>query len=476
MAEFKSLLYDYLDQILDLLDEGICITDVRGVIIYLNRRYEDISSIPREVMIGKDARDFVHQGVLNIIVNPEVIQTQEKVTRVQNTDTGRRLLLEGHPVFDETGRAVMCLTFVRDESCMANLQATLLRQKEIIETFSKLDVEKVGADNEPMEIIQSTAMRNIYKKISRIALSDIPVLILGETGTGKDVVARHIHHLSSRQNGPFIKVDCGSITPSLIESELFGYEGGAFSGALHKGKMGLIEAASHGTLFLDEIGELPLSMQTKLLRVLQDGEILRIGSISPKKVDVRIVAATNRNLDEAVQKGDFRRDLYYRLKFIGIELPPLRDRKSEIIPMAHAFLNYYGRKYRRELNFSKDADKALLCYSWPGNVRELRNMIHGLSVCTDGKTIEAEDLPFVARAEKDRDDEPGRILLSRTYKEAMEEYEKKLLDEVLCAFSSVSDAARHLDMDRSTLFRKIKAWKKRGVLLGKRHVKIVEKT
>lgn len=476
MTAIHTLIQDHFDQILDLLDEGICITDVRGVIIYLNRRYEDISSIPREVMIGKDARDFVHQGVLNIIVNPEVIRTQEKVTRVQDTDTGRRLLLEGYPVFDETGQAAMCITFVRDESCMANLQATLLRQKEIIETFSRLDIGNIGVDNEPLEIVQSTVMQDIYRKISRIALSEIPVLILGETGTGKDVVARRIHHLSSRKKGPFIKVDCGSITPSLIESELFGYEGGAFSGALHKGKMGLIEAASHGTLFLDEIGELPLSMQTKLLRVLQDGEILRIGSISPKKVDVRIVAATNRNLEEAVQAGEFRRDLYYRLKFIGIELPPLRDRKSEIIPMAHAFLNYYGRKYRRELNFSKDADKALLCYSWPGNVRELRNMIHGLSVCTDGKTIEAEDLPFVARAEKDRDDEPGRILLSRTYKEAMEEYEKKLLDEVLCAFSSVSDAARHLDMDRSTLFRKIKAWKKRGVLLGKRHVKIVEKT
>lgn len=476
MTAIHTLIQDHFDQILDLLDEGICITDVRGVIIYLNRRYEDISSIPREVMIGKDARDFVHQGVLNIIVNPEVIRTQEKVTRVQDTDSGRRLLLEGYPVFDETGQAAMCITFVRDESCMANLQATLLRQKEIIETFSRLDIGNIGVDNEPLEIVQSTVMQDIYRKISRIALSEIPVLILGETGTGKDVVARRIHHLSSRKKGPFIKVDCGSITPSLIESELFGYEGGAFSGALHKGKMGLIEAASHGTLFLDEIGELPLSMQTKLLRVLQDGEILRIGSISPKKVDVRIVAATNRNLEEAVQAGEFRRDLYYRLKFIGIELPPLRDRKSEIIPMAHAFLNYYGRKYRRELNFSKDADKALLCYSWPGNVRELRNMIHGLSVCTDGKTIEAEDLPFVARAEKDRDDEPGRILLSRTYKEAMEEYEKKLLDEVLCAFSSVSDAARHLDMDRSTLFRKIKAWKKRGVLLGKRHVKIVEKT
>ena len=476
MTAIHTLIQDHFDQILDLLDEGICITDVRGVIIYLNRRYEDISSIPREVMIGKDARDFVHQGVLNIIVNPEVIRTQEKVTRVQDTDTGGRLLLEGYPVFDETGQAAMCITFVRDESCMANLQATLLRQKEIIETFSRLDIGNIGVDNEPLEIVQSTVMQDIYRKISRIALSEIPVLILGETGTGKDVVARRIHHLSSRKKGPFIKVDCGSITPSLIESELFGYEGGAFSGALHKGKMGLIEAASHGTLFLDEIGELPLSMQTKLLRVLQDGEILRIGSISPKKVDVRIVAATNRNLEEAVQAGEFRRDLYYRLKFIGIELPPLRDRKSEIIPMAHAFLNYYGRKYRRELNFSKDADKALLCYSWPGNVRELRNMIHGLSVCTDGKTIEAEDLPFVARAEKDRDDEPGRILLSRTYKEAMEEYEKKLLDEVLCAFSSVSDAARHLDMDRSTLFRKIKAWKKRGVLLGKRHVKIVEKT
>ena len=481
MVPLHASIHSYLDQILDLLDEGICITDVTGVILYLNKRYEEISSIPREIMLGKKAQDFVHQGMLNIVVNPEVIQTHEIVTRVQNTSTGRFLLLEGHPVFDESGRPVMCLTFVRDESCMINQQATLMRQKEIIETFSRMEFEHGSPENGNLEIVQSTVMRNLYKKISRIASSEVPVLVLGETGTGKDVIARRIHHLSRRKKGPFIKVDCGCIAPSLIESELFGYEGGAFSGALHKGKMGLIEAASHGTLFLDEIGELPLAMQTRLLRVLQDGEILRIGSIVPKKVDVRIVAATNRKLDQAVRRGDFRSDLYYRLKFIALELPPLRERTSEIIPMAHAFLDYYSKKYHRELQFTGAADKALAAYSWPGNVRELRNMIHGLSVYIDGKTIDVDDLPL-ADTETPHDAAPAEERpqtpppSSQDYKTAMDAHERKLLDEVLSSCPSVTDAARRLGMDRSTLFRKIKGWRARGVMLGKRHFDLAEES
>ena len=474
MVTLNASMPSYLEQILDLLDEGICITDVTGVILYLNKRYEEISSIPRELLLGKKAQDVVHQGMLNIVVNPEVIQTHAIVTRVQNTYTGRFLLLEGHPVFDETGKAVMCLTFVRDESCMTNQQATLMRQKEIIETFSRADTEEGLPEKGNLEIVQSTVMRNLYKKISRIASSEVPVLILGETGTGKDVIARRIHHLSRRKKSPFIKVDCGCIAPSLIESELFGYEGGAFSGALHKGKMGLIEAASHGTLFLDEIGELPLIMQTKLLRVLQDGEIVRLGSIAPKKVDVRIVAATNQKLEEAVRRGDFRSDLYYRLKFIAVELPPLRERASEIIPMAHAFLSYYSKKYHRELTFTDEAEKALAAYDWPGNVRELRNMIHGLSVYIDGKNIDVSDLPFVRRADRP-DEEPSLAANDAgSYKESREAYERTLLDNALSSCDSVSDAAKRLGMDRSTLFRKIKSWKNRGVSLGRHPFSLTE--
>ncbi len=361
MPASKAFIHQHLDQILDLLNDGICITDAEGIILYLNRRYEEISSLSREVMVGRNAQDFVCQGMLNIIVNPEVVQTRSMVTRVQNTSTGRRLLLEGHPIFDDLGKVIMCITFVRDESSMANLQASLLRQKEIIETFSKIGLGAKAIDNCQLEVVQSAVMQDLYRRISRIAPSDVPVLILGETGTGKDVIARRIHYLSERSKGPFIKIDCGSMVPSLIEAELFGYEGGSFTGAQRKGKMGLIEAASRGTLFLDEVGELPLSMQVKLLRVLQDGEIVRVGSITAQKTDVRILAATNKNLEQAVTKGEFRRDLYFRLKFIEIKLPPLRERVTEIVPMAHAFLNYYSRKYSREMSFTKEAEAYQQC-------------------------------------------------------------------------------------------------------------------
>ncbi len=466
MPASKAFIHQHLDQILDLLNDGICITDAEGIILYLNRRYEEISSLSREVMVGRNAQDFVCQGMLNIIVNPEVVQTRSMVTRVQNTSTGRRLLLEGHPIFDDLGKVIMCITFVRDESSMANLQASLLRQKEIIETFSKIGLGAKAIDNCQLEVVQSAVMQDLYRRISRIAPSDVPVLILGETGTGKDVIARRIHYLSERSKGPFIKIDCGSMVPSLIEAELFGYEGGSFTGAQRKGKMGLIEAASRGTLFLDEVGELPLSMQVKLLRVLQDGEIVRVGSITAKKTDVRILAATNKNLEQAVTKGEFRRDLYFRLKFIEIKLPPLRERVTEIVPMAHAFLNYYSRKYSREMSFTKEADKALTSYSWPGNVRELRNMVHGLSVSIEGGIIDAYDLPFVIKGTKKKKE---RLMIAnsvRSYRESMEDFECRFLDEVLSGCNSVNEAADKLGMDRSTLFRKIKSWKKRGVVLG----------
>ena len=277
-------------------------------------------------------------------------------------------------------------------------------------------------------------MMKLYGEVNTIAETDATVLLLGETGVGKDVIARRIHSLSPRKNKTFIS-RIGEHPGVPIETELFGYAAGTFSGGNKAGKIGLIEAASGGTLFLDEIGELPMSMQTRLLRFLQDWEIMRVGSTTPKPVDVRIIAATNKNLERAIARGEFRSDLYYRLKVAVIAIPPLRDRQADILPLARMFLRFYGSKYHRHLSFSDEAERLLLDYKWPGNVRELENLVQGLSVTCKNSVIRAPDMPITGAASKAavsaRKDAPEFDLDGKTFKEIMKELENKVLSAMM---------------------------------------------
>lgn len=260
--------------------------------------------------------EFVKRGRLDVVLNPEVIRTGQPATRVQTVSDGRKLILEANPVFDAQGKLVLCITFLRDVTMLSEMREQMSVQKELLEAFQQLSTagDAQELSRKTPKLFTSSAMIKLYGEVNTIAETDATVLLLGETGVGKDVIARRIHALSLRKNKTFIKVDCGSIPENLIETELFGYAAGTFSGASKTGKIGLIEAASGGTLFLDEIGELPMPMQTRLLRFLQDWEIMRVGSTTPKQIDVRIVAATNKNLERAIARGEFRSDLYYRLK------------------------------------------------------------------------------------------------------------------------------------------------------------------
>ncbi len=243
------------------------------------------------------------------------------------------------------------------------------------------------------------------------------------------------------------------------ETELFGYAAGTFSGASKTGKIGLIEAAAGGTLFLDEIGELPMPMQTRLLRFLQDWEIMRVGSTTPKQIDVRIVAATNKNLERAIARGEFRSDLYYRLKVAVIAIPPLRDRQADILPLARMFLRFYGSKYHRQLAFSEEAESLLLDYKWPGNIRELENLVQGLAVTSKDSVIRASDVPIsgVAKpAASARRDGLDFELDGKTYKEIMKDLENKVLSAAMERYGSITEVARHFQVDRSTIFRKVR--------------------
>jgi sigma-54-specific transcriptional regulator len=240
-------------------------------------------------------------------------------------------------------------------------------------------------------IAADPATRRVMDLVARIAPSDATILVIGETGTGKEIIARHLHALSSRASGPFAAVNCGAFAESLVESELFGHEAGAFTGA-QGARAGWFEAAHRGTLFLDEIGDLPLTTQVKLLRVLQEREVVRVGSRKPLRIDVRLVAATNVDLEAAVASGRFRADLFYRIKVITAHLPPLRERRGDILPLADHFLTRYSRRLSVRRQFSDGAEEALLAYPWPGNIRELENVIHRSVLVARNEEIQVEDL------------------------------------------------------------------------------------
>jgi transcriptional regulator with PAS, ATPase and Fis domain len=306
-------------------------------------------------------------------------------------------------------------------------------------------------------VFVSDKMKMIYEIAERISDIDATVLILGETGVGKDVLARNIYNRSIRsKKGDFIKINCGAIPADLLESELFGYEGGAFTGANQKGKPGMFELAESGILFLDEVGELPLQLQVKLLRALQEREIQRIGGTKPKKIDVRIIAATNRNLSEMVKSGDFREDLFYRLNVIPITIPPLRERREDILALTDLFLTKANEQYK----FSKEIDSRLKEYfyqhDWPGNVRELINIVERLVVLTDNQILSINDLPEEYQPENRNQPNLNATL---TLKEAVERAEKEILTKAAQTYQTTYEIAEALDSSQATIVRKLKKYR-----------------
>jgi two-component system NtrC family response regulator len=293
------------------------------------------------------------------------------------------------------------------------------------------------------EIIGKTArMREIFTVVQRVAKTDATVLIEGESGTGKELIARAVHRRSTRRDGPFVAINCGAIPENLLESELFGHERGAFTGA-HVQRKGKFEMAERGTLFLDEIGELPLTLQVKILRFLQERTVERVGGRQPIAVDVRIIAATNRDLKAHLERGLFRDDLYYRLSVVRIDVPPLRERAEDVVILANAFLTRAAKEQRRAVRFGPRALQSLLAYAWPGNVRELENRVSRAVIMSKGRVIEPADLDLAAA---DGSAEQGSL------RETRQRVERQTLVEVLSRHrGNVSQAARELKISRPTL-------------------------
>ena len=289
----------------------------------------------------------------------------------------------------------------------------------------------------------------VLRQVDRVAMLDATVLLTGETGVGKEKFAQYIYKCSPRREERFITVNCGAIPPTLIESELFGYEKGAFTGAV-RDKMGIFELADKGTIFLDEIGELPLDMQVKLLRVLQERHIQRIGGSKSIPVDLRVIAATNRDLEKMVKSKTFREDLYYRLNVVPITIPPLRDRPGDIVPFAYTFLQELNKKYNFQKHFSPSALRAMEAYDWPGNVRELKNVVERMVILSQDDLIRASELPFQPQRSAPRPGGSGPVDLKLEVARLEDQYIRQAYEK----YKNVRDAAASLGMDSSTFVRK----------------------
>jgi len=390
---FKNM-KNWLDAIIDSSYDGLWICDREGRVIRINKASERMSELKAEEVIGRNVRELVAAGLFDKSVTLEVLKRKTSVTMIQRIKGGKTILVTGNPIFDEKGEITFVMTNERDISELETLRMQLQESQALAKGYSsKLsELELKGVDLSSV-IVRSEEMQRSIKMALKLAQVDSTVLLLGESGVGKGMLAKLIHKHSERSKGPFMRVDCAGIPDSLIESELFGYEKGAFTGARAEGKPGFFEIANGGTLFLDEIAELPLSSQSKMLRFLEDHEIIRVGGTETREIDVRVIAATNKNIEEMVSSKRFRKDLYYRINVIPLYIRPLRERRDDIPPLMFHFLKKFNRSHQKEKVLSPEVIEALCRYDFPGNIRELANLIERLVVVAEKSRIESGDLP-----------------------------------------------------------------------------------
>lgn len=440
-----------LDTILESSYDGIFLTDGYGVATMVNKAYERITGIMAEDVIGKNVSYLVENGFISQSCSLMVIKTREITTIQQELSSGKVVLVTGTPILDYDGTVEMVVINVRDVTEFIRLKEALQEKDEkMLSVNRELEMLKEQLGRKGEFFSRNPIMIKLLQCARRVAAYDTTVLIKGETGVGKEVLVDYIHSYSGRSDKKLVKVNCGAIPENLIESELFGYEKGAFTGANKEGKVGLFEEANGGTIFLDEIGELPYKMQAKLLRVLQEQEVQRIGSTETKKINVRIIAATNKNLKEMSENDTFRSDLYYRLSIVPLEILALRDRPCDIIPLCNTFLKSLNEKNGTNKIFTKAVYDQFYRYPWPGNIRELKNMIERIFVMAGSDIVDVDSLPDEFSSECK--DQPSDIIIGM--KESVMKYEYQLIEDAMIEKGSIRGAAKLLQMDASTLLRK----------------------
>ncbi|HQK78825.1 MAG TPA: sigma 54-interacting transcriptional regulator [Syntrophales bacterium] len=474
-ARFSQKTLSIARALIESVHDGMFIADHEGYFIMANEAFERITGINRQEMVDRHTQHMIDNNWVPVAVNLEVLKDYQTRSRIVRYPSGRQLLVTAAMLWRDNGNPAAVVSTLRDLTELNRINEELKNSQVMIERFKKrieyLE-ETLGGGANRFFVGQSTEFRRILSMAKKVARSDATVLITGPSGVGKDVLAQFIHYQSPRQNtGSFVKVDCASLPANLLESELFGYDKGAFTDARIQGKQGMFELANGGTLFLDEIGEFPFELQAKLLNVLQDRQIKHLGGLQAIPVDVRIVAATNMNLEQMVRERKFREDLYYRLNVIPVFIPPLRERREDILPMIKHFLKVYNQNYNTGKNLSIDALNAMLNYDWPGNVREVRNAIERIVVMSADEIIARDDLPGEIRKAYRLETAagafpPGAAPAAHTLpttaaaplKETLAAAEKALIRRALESSATLAEAARLLKIDISTLTRKKKKY------------------
>lgn len=446
-------------KILNTLKDPIWIIDNKGNVLWVNEAaYKSFSSIQIDELIGQNVIKMEKRGIFSPSIARLVIEQKQFISTIQVTQDNVHLLVSSDYIPDKNGDIQYIVTHARQLSQVINQSSELEKIESILQLYKQQIRQLILQKNQQYEdfyVGKSKATQHIFDWSQKIADIDSTILLTGETGVGKTAFAYRIHQLSSRNNKPFIHLDCSTIPESLIESELFGYKKGAFTGANAYGKLGLIAAAEQGTLFLDEIGEFPFHLQSKLLQFLQNKTFRMIGDNQVQQADVRIIAASNVNLMEQVKEGTFRKDLFYRLNILPMIIPPLRERKEDIIPLLNFYLSKFNQKYGRQHTLSKNIMDTLFNYSWEGNIRELENLIERLVITSIGPKLDIDDLP------SDFPLQQSQQMLPQNVEEVslpfyLEQIEKSILIKTYNETNSTWKTAKKLGVSQSYIIRRLK--------------------
>ncbi len=440
--------------------DGIWVCDGNGTVLDINKSTEKLLGIPRSEAVGKSIKDLFDKGYYDKILTYEVLRTKKKISQLQTAlKTGKQILCTGIPVLDQNGEVSLVIINERDLSQLIQTRNELeeIRQEKdryrneiAAMAMKELQENSIVAENRTMHRVMETAVKFAQMEVSEI-------LILGESGTGKGLTAKFIHQSGPRASKPFIQINCAAIPESILEAELFGYDKGAFTGAKESGKPGLIELANEGTLFLDEIGELSMAGQAKLLKYLDDHEVMRIGGTKVRKVDCIVISATNQHLEQLVEEKKFRADLLFRLNSLSLTIPPLRERPEDIIELTHQLLQSYNEKYRMEKQINPLTLAMLQTYSFPGNVRELKNIIKKGVVMSESDHIDSVLIDVVGKEMfDDLLNGNGKLEDIRNLDDIMAAFEKELIKNAMKKHGTTRELALYFNTSQPTIVRKLK--------------------
>ena len=454
--------YEFYEDVFDNMPDALYVLDDKGNMIYVNYAMIKKFDIPMDELLRYNVFDMYDDGLIDYVISKNVYEQKKEVVMCQKifNSHGKELMqmVSQMPILNDKGDIQYIIGVMRDMEELIGYYYDALNKYHTVK-----DIGSKRSDDNKLLVYNSPQMSDLIRILNNVAPTDANILVQGESGTGKEVLAEYIHQMSERRDKEMVRINCAAFPETLLESELFGYEKGSFTGALGSGKKGLIETADGSTLFLDEINSLPLALQGKILRTIETKMVQRIGSDRPKKIDFRLIAATNEDLSECIKKKTFRADLYYRLNVIPAIIPPLRDRPSDIEPLIEYFLNKYCKKYGKEKTFGPEAMNVLKNYSWPGNVRELKNFVERIVLISASSVYCIKSIPpqmlngqLLSPSSSGNGGNSGcQFDIRMSLEENLNAFEKQIIESVVQQYGSGKSAAEVLRVNQSTISRKM---------------------